>query len=126
MTSGETEWDLRQADVNRFHGFQATRQYIEVSSSKSYREGKAFHFDGEKMLVSDGNASWAQRWEKLSKEHGAAKHIPGWKGGDIGSSVKPNEYQKLAGPWIDGVDPAANVELSAPAPGKRRRNKARS
>lgn len=38
MTYGESEWDLRQADVNRFHRFQATKQYIEVSSSKSYRE----------------------------------------------------------------------------------------
>jgi hypothetical protein len=95
--------------------------------SRSYREGKAFHFDAEKMQVSEANASWAKHWEKMSKERAQAKHIPGWKGGDIGSTIKPNEYQKLAGPWIDGVDPAANVELTTPSPAKKkRRNKART
>jgi hypothetical protein len=114
-------------DVNCTPEIGAAAMVIVKLGSKSYREGKAFHFDGEKMQVSDGNASWAQRWEKMSKEHAKAKHIPGWKGGEVGSTIKPNEYQKLAGPWIDGVDPAANVELTAPEPGKKkRRNKART
>jgi hypothetical protein len=114
-------------NVNCSPELGAAAMVIVKLGSKSYREGKAFHFDSEKMLVSDGNGSWAERWEKLSKERGSAKHIPGWKAGDLGSTIKPHEYQKLAGPWIDGVDPAANVEVSTPAAGKnRRRNKARS
>ena len=114
-------------DVNCSPELGAAAMVIVKLGSRSYREGKAFHFDAEKMLVSDGNASWAQRWEKMSKERAQVKHIPGWKGGNVGCTLKPEEYQKLAGPWINGVDPAANVELSTPAPGKsRRRNKARS
>src|SRR3954470_19873505 len=114
-------------DVNCSPELGAAAMVIVKLGSRSYREGKAFHFDAEKMQVSDGNASWAERWEKMSKERAQVKHIPGWKGGNIGCTLKPEEYQKLAGPWIDGVDPAANVELSAPAPGKKRRgNKART
>ena len=74
--------------------------------SKSYREGKVFHFDREKLAVVDGDASWAQHWEKLSQERGSVKHIPGWNGGDKGCTLYPREYQKLAGPWINGIDPA--------------------
>jgi hypothetical protein len=111
-------------NVNCSPELGAAAMVIVKLGAKSYREGKAFHFDSEKMLVSDGNASWAQRWEKMSKERAQAKQIPGWKGGDIGSTIKPKEFQKLAGPWIDGVDPAANVELSEPESGKsRRRNR---
>src|SRR4051794_38544587 len=117
----------KPGDVNCTPEIGAAAMVIVKLGSKSYREGKAFHFDGEKMQVSDGDASWAQHWEKMSKERAQVKHIPGWKGGDIGCTLKPNEYQKLAGPWIDGVDPAANVELTSPAPKKgKRRNKART
>ncbi len=81
--------------------------------SKSYREGKAYHFDGEKLAVSNGDTSWAERWEKMSKEHAPAKQIPGWTAGDEGSKLYPREYQKLAGPWINGVDPAASGKNAA-------------
>ena len=40
------------------------------------------------------------------------KHMPGWKAGDTGSKLYPREYQKLAGPWINGEDPAGNVAAS--------------
>ena len=114
-------------NVNCSPELGAAAMVIVKLGSRSYREGKAFHFDGEKMLVSDGDTSWAQRWEKMSKERAAAKHLPGWKAGNTGSTLHPEEYQKLAGPWIDGVDPAANIELTQPAAGKgRKRNKVRS
>jgi hypothetical protein len=32
--------------------------------------------------------------------------VPGWQAGETGSTLKPNAYQRLAGPWIDGKDPA--------------------
>jgi hypothetical protein len=35
------------------------------------------------------------------------KNIPDWKGGDVGGKLYPKKYQELAGPWINGVDPAA-------------------
>jgi predicted dehydrogenase len=104
----------------------AAAMVIVKLGSKSYREGKAFHFDGESMAISDGNSSWAQRWEKMSKERAAARHIPGWQGGDEGAKLYPKKYQALAGPWINGVDPAANLKLSEPDLERpRRRNKAR-
>ena len=94
---------------------------------QSYREGKAFHFDSEKLAVTEGDNSWAQRWEKMSKERAKPTNIPNFHGGDEMAKLYPKEYQQLAGPWIDGVDPAANVKISEPATGRpRRRNKAKT
>jgi predicted dehydrogenase len=75
--------------------------------SRSYREGKVFHFDPETKQVSDGNADWAKKWEKMSHDRAKPNHIPGWKAGDRGSLLVEPEYQKLEGPWIDGKDPVA-------------------
>lgn len=72
----------------------------------SYRKGKVFHFDRDTMAVSDGNSSWSMGWEALSSQGGPARHVRGWKAGDTGSLLHPEEYQKLAGPWTNGVDPA--------------------
>lgn len=38
MTTGETEWDVREVDVNRFHGFQTTPRFIEKVCNKNYAE----------------------------------------------------------------------------------------
>ena len=73
----------------------------------SHREGKVFHFDHDTMRVSDGNSSWAQGWERRSATGGPAHHVTGWKAGNTGSVLYPEEYQKLAGPWTGGVDPAS-------------------
>jgi hypothetical protein len=100
-------------EVNCSPELGAAAMVIVKLGSKSYREGKAYHFDGEKLAVSNGDTSWAARWEKMSKEHAAAKHIPGWTAGDEGSKLYPREYQKLAGPWINGVDPAASGKNAA-------------
>ena len=72
---------------------------------QSYREGKVFHVDREGR-VSDGDASWAVHWEKMSQDRAKPNHVPGWQAGDSGSTLEPPEYQKLAGPWIDGKPPA--------------------
>ncbi len=94
-------------DVNCTPELGAAAMVIVKLGSQSYREGKAFHFDREKLAVSDGNNSWAQHWEKLSKDRAAVQNIPNWRGEDKGSKLYPREYQKLAGPWIDGIDPAS-------------------
>jgi len=75
--------------------------------SRSYREGKVFHFDPATQAISDGNADWAKKWEAMSKQRAKPNHIAGWTAGDKGSLLVPQEHQKLEGPWIDGNDPAA-------------------
>ena len=100
-------------DVNCSPELGAAAMVIVKLGSKSYRDGKAFHFDAEKLAVSEADPSWAARWEKMSKERAAVKNIPNWKGGDAGGKLYPREYQKLAGPWINGVDPAGKKTASA-------------
>lgn len=73
----------------------------------SYREGRVLFFDKETRKVSNADASWALAWEKRSHERGKPSHVMGWKAGDTGSLLTPPDYQKLAGPWINGQDPAA-------------------
>lgn len=79
----------------------------------SYREGKALFWDKEQRKVVSADPSWAARWEKRSKERGKPNHIIGWNAGDKGSTLKPETYQKLEGPWIDGKDPAENISASS-------------
>ena len=76
----------------------------------SYRQGKALFWDKETRKPVEADASWAAAWERRSKERGKPNHIMGWTGGDKGSLLQPSkeqqEYLKLAGPWVDGKDPA--------------------
>ena len=73
---------------------------------QSYRQGKVLFWDNEQRKPIEADASWAAAWEKRSKERGKPNQIAGWKAGDTGSLLHPPAYQKLAGPWIDGKDPA--------------------
>jgi len=73
---------------------------------QSYRQGKVLFWNKDDRKTVEADASWAQQWEQRSKERGKPNHVIGWKGGNNGSVVVPPEYQKLAGPWIDGKDPA--------------------
>jgi predicted dehydrogenase len=73
---------------------------------RSYREGKVFHIYPEGNL-SEGDSSWADNWEQMSLARSKPRHVPGWQAGDAGSVMTPFEYQKLAGPWLNGHDPAA-------------------
>jgi predicted dehydrogenase len=74
-------------------------------SRESYRKGKAYLYDPERRTVTEDDGSWARRWEKMSKNRAKPHHVPGWHAGDYGSTIKPPEYMKLAGPWIDGKPP---------------------
>ncbi len=84
----------------------AAAMVIVKLGARSYREGKVFHFDRDTMTISDGNSSWSENWQKMSAEGAKPKHVPGWTAGDKGSLLIPKPYQKLAGPWVDGKDPA--------------------
>jgi predicted dehydrogenase len=75
----------------------------------SYRQGKVLFWDKGMRQTKEADASWAANWEKRSKERGKPNQIIGWEGGDSGSIVKPPEYQKLAGKWINDKDPAAGA-----------------
>ncbi|CAN5603736.1 Gfo/Idh/MocA family oxidoreductase [soil metagenome] len=82
---------------------------------QSYRNDKVLYWDkdGRKPMAADG--SWAKQWEARSKGRGKPNQIQGWAAGDTGSSLTfdgddrskaAKEYMKLAGPWVDGKDPA--------------------
>jgi len=73
---------------------------------QSYRHGKVLFWDKEQRKPVEADASWASRWEERSKKRGKPNQIIGWEGGDSGSTLKPPDYQKLAGPWANGADPA--------------------
>jgi predicted dehydrogenase len=75
--------------------------------ARSYREGKVYHFDAENLAIHDGDSSWAKRWEAKSRAREKPNQIPGWTAGDTGSLLKDPDYMKLAGPWVDGKDPAS-------------------
>ena len=77
-----------------------------ILGAMSYRNGKVYHFDSATGTYSDGSPAWAKKWETLSRERGAPKHVPGWHAGDTGSTLKPEPYMTLAGPWVGGKDPA--------------------
>jgi predicted dehydrogenase len=76
---------------------------------KSYREGKALFWDKEQRKPIEADATWAARWEARSKKHGQSNQVAGWHGDDKGSTLHPEDYQKLGGPWINGRDPASNA-----------------
>lgn len=80
---------------------------------QSYREGRALFWNKDKREVENADRSWAQAWEERSEQRGKPNHVQGWKAGDTGSLLYPPDYMKLAGPWINGVDPAAGVELGS-------------
>ena len=77
-----------------------------ILGAMSYRNGKVYHFEAASGTYSDGSPAWAKKWETLSKERGKPKHVPGWHAGDTGSTLRPEAYMTLAGPWVGGKDPA--------------------
>jgi predicted dehydrogenase len=77
---------------------------------QSYRQGKALFWDASREKPVEADASWASNLEKRSKEHGKPHQVMGWHADDTGSVFVPPDYQKLAGPWVDGKDPAAATE----------------
>jgi hypothetical protein len=77
-----------------------------ILGAMSYRNGKVYHFDAATGRYTDGSPEWSKKWEALSDARGTPKHVPGWHAGETGSTLKPNDYQRLAGPWVDGKDPA--------------------
>ena len=74
--------------------------------AQSYRNGEVYFIDPDTREISTKDPGWAKQWEKVSAARAEPRHIPGWKAGDFGSTLTEPEYMKLAGPWVDGNDPA--------------------
>ncbi len=77
-----------------------------ILGAMSHRNGKVYHFDATTGSYTGGNPGWAQKWEQLSQQRGAPMQVPGWHAGETGSRLTLADFQSLAGPWIDGRDPA--------------------
>jgi predicted dehydrogenase len=74
---------------------------------QSYRNDKVIYWDKEARKMVEPDGSWAKNWEKRSKERGKSNQVMGWHAGDTGSSVTaPDDFKQLAGPWVNGKDPA--------------------
>ncbi|MEQ8846723.1 Gfo/Idh/MocA family oxidoreductase [Botrimarina sp.] len=96
-------------EVNCSPELGAAAMAVVKLGAKSYREGRAFHFNPDSLTYSDADESWAKQWEKMSYQEASPKHVPGWHAGDKGSKLIPPDYQKLAGPWKNGEDPAPSA-----------------
>lgn len=74
--------------------------------ARSYREGKVFFIDPATRRISTSDPGWSKKWEEMSRNRARPNHLPGWHAGDTGSLITPPEQMNIAGPWIDGKDPA--------------------
>ncbi len=72
----------------------------------SYRQGQVLFWDRERRRPVRADDTWATRWERRSHERGHPSQVPGWAGGNSGSTLVPPDYQRLEGPWVNGRDPA--------------------
>jgi predicted dehydrogenase len=75
---------------------------------QSYRQGLALMWDTSMRKPVPADAAYAANLERLSKERAKPNNIKGYAAGETGNVMVPHEYQKLAGPWTNGKDPAAS------------------
>ena len=76
-----------------------------ILGTRSYHEGKIFHFDPDTLTIHDGDSNWAKAGEAQSAARQKPNYIAGWSAGDHGSVLEEPDHMKLAGPWIDGKEP---------------------
>ncbi|MCB0213844.1 MAG: FAD-dependent oxidoreductase, partial [Anaerolineae bacterium] len=82
MDTGEPEWDMRQAHIHRFHGFQTTDAYTSVITKKNYRE--VYDIVHPRQSVSEPRnvrlSPFAPRLEALNAEYTAfaGVELPNW------------------------------------------------
>ena len=62
--------------------------------------------DDVKTHAASNRAALLVLEEKRSKARAKPNQVFGWSGGDAGSTLQPPGYQRLAGPWANGKDPA--------------------
>lgn len=79
---------------------------VAAMAVQSYQTGQALYWDKARRAIATADSGWAERWEKRSKTGGKPGQVLGWSGGETGSTLQPPGYQRLAGPWTNGKDPA--------------------
>jgi predicted dehydrogenase len=80
---------------------------VTAMAELSYWSGNQTMFwDRDRRAVALPTSGWAERWQERSRARGKPSQIFGWTGGDTGSTLLQPPYQKFAGPWVNGKDPA--------------------
>ena len=77
--------------------------------AESYRTGRVMEWDNEQACIANSGEGYARQWEALSQGRSAPRQINGWSPANDNpqfSRQRPEDYQKLEGPWHDGRDPA--------------------
>ena len=78
MVYGHTEWDMREANVNRFHAYQKTPAYIEMRSAQNYREVYDVIHPLQQM-ENPRNVRLAPYHNRLEAQSGQFFSISGWE-----------------------------------------------
>jgi predicted dehydrogenase len=88
---------------------------------QSYRTGQALYWNSDQRRPIQADSFWATQWERRSHERGQPHQVRGWQGAEAGSFLVPPAYQRLAGPWQNGQDPAGTA--TTPAGGQQSGNR---
>jgi hypothetical protein len=65
-------------------------------------DGRELTWDRGRREITTAFAPWIER----SRARGKPNQVFGWSAGETGSTLHPPAYQRLAGPWVNGKDPA--------------------
>lgn len=74
-----------------------------MAEQSFHGENRELVWDRERREIVPESGSWVER----CRMRGKPNQVFGWSAGDTGSTIQPPAYQKLAGPWVNGKDPAA-------------------
>jgi glycine cleavage system aminomethyltransferase T/glycine/D-amino acid oxidase-like deaminating enzyme len=103
MTHGETEWDMRQVNVQRFHRFQSTRHYVETVCDKNYVEiYEIIHPKQPQSKPRDVRLSpFHQHWKSQSANYTtfAGMELPNWIEQNAGLMEKYEEQIPARKGW---------------------------
>jgi glycine cleavage system T protein len=78
MARGTTEWDMREADVNRFHEHQQTKRYIQIRTAQNYREVYDIIHPLDQMRE-PRNVRLAPYHARLQAQQGEFFSVSGWE-----------------------------------------------
>lgn len=78
MTTGHPEWDMHEADVNRFHGFQQTRSFVYARSWQNYAEVYDI-IHPKQPMEKPRNVRLAPYHGRLVEQKGAFWPVAGWE-----------------------------------------------
>ncbi|MGE0610297.1 MAG: Gfo/Idh/MocA family protein [Pirellulales bacterium] len=77
--------------------------------AECYRQGRVLEWDAGENRAIASSSDYARQQSRRSQERAAPSQITGWQppaDNPFFGRQRPEDYQKLAGPWQDGIDPA--------------------